>query len=359
VSAELRRLRALAIGHSLFAPVRLDAALDRIGFVQADPIRAPARAQDLILRHRVAGYRIGDLERRFTRLEVEEDYLYAYGFLARRVWRLVHPRVAKRLSPLERRVLEAVRELGVVHPRALAERFGRRRMVNAWGGQSHATTRALDHLQYRGHLRVARRERGIRLYEVVSAARDPAPPRERMRGLVLAVAGVLAPVAGRTLAAIASRNRSSMPGAPDHRAVIRELIAGGELEPHRVDGAVYLWPAAVAARPDGEVPRRVRFLAPFDPVVWDRRRFEHLFGWAYRFEAYTPVAQRVRGYYAMPMLWGDRMVGWANASAAQGGLEVDVGYVARRPRERDFGRELDAEIARLEEQLAGRGGAAR
>ncbi|HEU5059310.1 MAG TPA: crosslink repair DNA glycosylase YcaQ family protein, partial [Kofleriaceae bacterium] len=79
--AELQRLRALAIGHSLFAPVGLDAALDRIGFVQADPIRAPARAQDLILRHRVAGYRIGDLEKRFTRLEVEEDYLYAYGFL--------------------------------------------------------------------------------------------------------------------------------------------------------------------------------------------------------------------------------------------------------------------------------------
>ena len=56
-----------------------------------------------------------------------------------------------------------------------------------------------------------------------------------------------------------------------------------------------------------EAPRQVRFLAPFDPVVWDRARFEHLWGWAYRFEAYTPVKKRVRGYYAMPMLWGDQI----------------------------------------------------
>ena len=351
MSAELQRLRALAIGHSLFAPTGLQAAVDRLGFVQADPIRAPARAQDLILRHRVKGYRIGDLEKSFARLAVEEDYLYAYGFLARRVWQLLHPRVVPRLSALERRVLEAVRELGEVHPRALEARLGDRRVVNAWGGQSKATTRALDHLHHRGHLRVARRERGIRVWEVVRGAVEPAPARDRMRGLVLAVADVLAPVAERTLAAIAARLRRHIAGAPDHRAVIRELAAGGELEAATVGGAVYLWPASVPA--SGEVPRRVRFLAPFDPVVWDRRRFELFFGWSYRFEAYTPVAQRVRGYYAMPMLWADRVVGWANASTADGGLRVELGYVARRPRERDFARELDAEIARLEEQLAG------
>ena len=346
----MKRLRALAIGHSLFAPVDLESALERLGFVQADPIRAPARAQDLILRQRVAGYRIGDLEKRFTRLPVEEDYLYAYGFLARRVCRLLHPRAGSKLSALERRVLAAVRERGVVHPRDLEAELGSRRVVNAWGGISKATTRALDHLQYRGHLRVARRERGIRLYEAALAG-EPAPPRDRLRGLVLAVAEVLAPVAERTLTAIAARQRRSIAGAPDHRAVIRELLAGGELEARPVDGARYLVPTAAPARADGEVARQVRFLAPFDPLVWDRSRFEHLFAWAYRFEAYTPVAKRVRGYYAMPMLWCDRMVGWANASPSEGRLQVDVGYAAGRPRERDFGRELDAEIARLDEQL--------
>jgi len=352
VAAAIERLRAHAIGHSLFEPTDLQAAVDRLGFVQADPIRAPARAQDLILRHRVAAYRIGDLERRFNRLAVEEDYLYAYGFLARRVWRLLHPRAALPLSSLERRVLDAVRELGVVHPRALEARFGRRRVTNAWGGLSKATTHALDHLHHRGHLRVARRDRGIRLYEAVAErAAGPSPAGERLRGLILAVADVLAPVAERTLQAIAARLRRSIARAPDHRDIIRALRASGELASCAADGVVYLWPASAGEA--APAPRQVRFLAPFDPVVWDRQRFEHLFGWSYRFEAYTPPARRVRGYYAMPLLWRDRVVGWANASAADGSLGVEIGFAGGRPRERDFGREVDAEIARLEAQLSG------
>jgi uncharacterized protein YcaQ len=95
------------------------------------------------------------------------------------------------------------------------------------------------------------------------------------------------------------------------------------------------------------VPRVVRFLAPFDPVVWDRRRFEHLWGWQYRFEAYTPIPKRVRGYYAMPLLWADAMVGWANARVVDGQLRVDTGFVTKRPRGREFTRALDEEIARL------------
>ncbi len=76
--------RRIAISHSLFQPTTLQGAIDRLGFVQADPIRSPARAQDLILRHRVDGYRAGDLERHYASLDIEEDYLYAYGFVARR-----------------------------------------------------------------------------------------------------------------------------------------------------------------------------------------------------------------------------------------------------------------------------------
>jgi uncharacterized protein YcaQ len=105
-----------------------------------------------------------------------------------------------------------------------------------------------------------------------------------------------------------------------------------------------------------EAERRVRFLAPFDPVVWDRARFEHLWGWAYRFEAYTPVAKRVRGYYAMPILWGDAVIGWANARVETGQLIVDVGYAGKRPADREFHRELDSEISRLEIFLGGEGG---
>ena len=79
----LDQLRRYAIARSLFKPTSLPGAIARLGFVQADPIRAPARAQDLTLRHRVTGYRAGDLERRYARLPIEEDFFVNYGFLPR------------------------------------------------------------------------------------------------------------------------------------------------------------------------------------------------------------------------------------------------------------------------------------
>src|ERR1700735_1976564 len=85
-------LRRFAITQSLFPPTTLKRAMDLLGFVQADPIRAPARAQDLILRHRVKGYRAGDLDRRFTELGLEEDFFVVYGFLTRSIQALMHPR---------------------------------------------------------------------------------------------------------------------------------------------------------------------------------------------------------------------------------------------------------------------------
>ena len=115
----LLKLRSHAVAQSLFAPTTLQAAIDRLGFVQADPIRSPARAQDLILRHRVRGYRAGDLERQYAALDVEEDYLYAYGFLATPVWRLLHPRKAPPLREFEKKVLATVGQLGETHPRML------------------------------------------------------------------------------------------------------------------------------------------------------------------------------------------------------------------------------------------------
>src|SRR5687768_17843622 len=108
----LSALRAQAVAQSLFPPTTLADAIDRLGFVQADPIRSPARAQDLILRHRVRGYRAGDLERQYAALDVEEDYLYAYGFLSRQVWQLLHPRKTPPLRAFEKKVLATVNQLG-------------------------------------------------------------------------------------------------------------------------------------------------------------------------------------------------------------------------------------------------------
>lgn len=344
----VRELRARAIGHSFFCPTTLKAAIERLGFVQADPIRAPARAQDLILRHRVKGYRAGDLERLYPSLDIEEDYLYVYGFLPRRTWELLHPRAGRDLSELETKILAVVREGGAVHPRDLEAHFGRERVVNAWGGQSKATTRALERLHHLGLTRIARREAGVRMYEAASAPPRALPAEQRLEKIVLVFANLLAPVSQKTLQAIAAKFRRSL-SPNEHRSALRSMLDSGKLESQDVEGISYVWPAGAGY---DEPLRRVRFLAPFDPVVWDRARFEHLWKWSYRFEAYTPVAKRVRGYYALPMLWYDKIIGWANTSVAGGVLDVQLGYVGKEPAGREFRQELAAEIARMEGFLA-------
>jgi uncharacterized protein YcaQ len=114
-----------------------------------------------------------------------------------------------------------------------------------------------------------------------------------------------------------------------------------------VDGVDWYWPADKAVTAS-EGTDNLRLLAPFDPVVWDRRRFEILWGWAYRFEAYTPVAKRKLGYYALPMLWRDRVVGWANVSTSNGALRTSFGYVdSQPPRSRIFRQALEQELDRV------------
>src|SRR6202162_6531209 len=109
----LDHLRRYAVARSLFRPTTLGRAIGNLGFVQADPIRAPARAQDLTLRHRVAGYRVGDLERRYPKLPLEEDFFVNYGYLPRAHHQLMHPRTPRTVWTAERgaqagRVLELV-----------------------------------------------------------------------------------------------------------------------------------------------------------------------------------------------------------------------------------------------------------
>lgn len=105
VSLGLRDLRRLAVASTLFPETTLDAAIDTLGFVQADPIRSPARAQDLILRLRVKDYRVGDLDANFSSLRLEDDFLYAYGFMPQATWQMLHPRRFAELSPADCKIL--------------------------------------------------------------------------------------------------------------------------------------------------------------------------------------------------------------------------------------------------------------
>ncbi len=92
----------------------------------------------------------------------------------------------------------------------------------------------------------------------------------------------------------------------------------------------------------------VRLLTPFDPVVWDRRRFEIFWNWIYRFEAYTPAPKRKLGYYALPLLWHERVIGWGNVAVTDGRLRAEFGYTDRKaPRNPAFRAGLEAELERV------------
>ena len=120
----------------------------------------------------------------------------------------------------------------------------------------------------------------------------------------------------------------------------------------RVENVDWYWPANEDAT--NHLPQEiVRLLAPFDPVVHDRARFERLWGWTYRFEAYTPTPKRKLGYYAMPLLWRERVIGWANLSVKNSKLHAELGYVeSRAAREPAFKRELDSELSRVRHFLS-------
>ena len=284
---DLDDLRRHAVARSLFTPTTLPAAIARLGFVQADPIRAPARAQDLTLRHRVKGYRAGDLERRYPQLAVEEDFFVNYGFLPRATQALMHPR-----TPRTRVAAGALGAgAGGAGLRARARRGAPARGGRAFparqgdatgsAARSNASTQLLDGMHYRGLLRVARREGGVRLYAARDAhERAPAdPPPRWTRWSTWCVAQVRA-------AARAHAEQAGQPPALRRAAVARPARAprwqrAKARLPHGAGGRHALVLAGgrepgrrAATRPTTSV----RLLAPFDPVVWDRRRFELLLG---------------------------------------------------------------------------------
>jgi uncharacterized protein len=415
-------LRRFTVARNFYTPTTLKRAIHKMGFVQADPIRAPARAQDLILRHRVKNYCAGDLERRYATLDIEEDVFVMYGFVTKSIHALMHPRGEEgnwekgkgEISRI-RLILEFVRERGAVHPREVNEHFSTGKVMNYWGGSSNATTYLLEGMHYRGLLRVARREKGIRIYTThqrglpapedpylraleeagrdafvaedagacapeeagkdawapedagacaleeagkdacapEEAGKDACAPKERIDALVDLAVRIYAPLPGPSLSFLVRQLRYAV---PQWRTELTSALerARERLSHARINGVDWYWPAkdfpvhggaATECRPYNE--DRVRLLAPFDPVVRDRPRFELLWDWVYRFEAYTPAAKRKLGYYALPLLWRDRVIGWGNLSVKNGELQSEFGYAGSQPRDRAFKRELQAELDRM------------
>jgi uncharacterized protein len=357
----LRQLRRYTIARSLFRPTSLPRAIARLGFVQADPMRAPARAQDLILAHRVKDYRAGDLERRYPRLAIEEAFFFNYGFLPRETLALLHPRGEPRawdawdarMQARAQEVLAFVRQHGRTHASDVQAHFDHGR-ITRWGSDLNASTHLLEGLHYRGLLRVARREAGTRIYQAIERAPHDDSPEARLARagrLMDMMVQLYAPLPAASLGYLCGLLRY---GVSHLTAEVRQVQehAKSRYGHAQVDGRLWFWPQVenpMTAR--HAVDDRLRFLAPFDPVVWDRRRFQLFWGWEYKLEAYVPAHKRRMGHYAMPMLWGEHMLGWANLEVVDGRLRHELGFAGPPPRGRAFQLALDEALQRLQKFL--------
>ncbi len=352
-------LRRYAVARTLFAPTTLQRAIDTLGFVQADPIRAPARAQDLTLRHRVANYRVGDLERRYPRLALEEDFFVNYGFLPRRLQVLMHPRSAMRpWSPATKRRAQEI--LDFVRERGLGASATRRRALRARHGHQLLGRRVeRDDAPARRRCTTAdccastRRESGVRIYaahEHPPGSADAAARRANLDLLADVIVRKYAPLPAATLSVLVRRPalRRAATQARDRRCarareaatpafasrrrrlVLARRRAAGSLarddrrsgpaaravRPHRLGSSPLRAAVGVAVSVRGVQPRieaTVRLLRAAAAVARARDRLGERFGEGWR------AGERVR------------LCGGAGA-----------------PRDRVFRRELAAEMERMQ-----------
>jgi len=227
------------------------------------------------------------------------------------------------------RVLDEVRARGPVLAGEIAEPNGTRARGGGWWGWTMAKATLEGHFA-RGTIAIAeRRTAGFaRAYDlaeriVPNEHQTRTLSREDAQRELIRIAARATGIA--TAADLADYYRMA-PREARQRVV--ELASAGELRQVRVEG----WrdPAYLGA--DARVPRAISasaLLSPFDPVIWYRPRAERLFGFDFRIEMYVPREKRVYGYYVLPFLLGDRIVGRVDLKAdrAAGCLRALGSYV--------------------------------
>ncbi|MBC7403792.1 MAG: YcaQ family DNA glycosylase [Microbacteriaceae bacterium] len=324
-AAQARRIALAAQGFGRNYPAvvgtrQLNLVLDRIGLLQLDSVNVFERSHYLPLFARLGAYDKSLLDRLvFGRCsDFVEYWAHEAAIIPVETWPLYRWRMdANRArystpgswvaenGPMLDWLRAELADHGAVAASEIEHDSGKG--AGGWWGWSEVKT-GLEWLFRFGEAVSAGRSRFERRYALASSALPPAvfereiPRSDAIRELLLLSArahgiGILADFADY----YRIKNEPA-------RAAIHELVDAGELLPVTVEG----WNHPAYLHRDARIPRRVEataLLSPFDPVVWERRRAERMFGFHYRIEIYTPAPKRIFGYYTLPLLIDDRLVG--------------------------------------------------
>jgi uncharacterized protein YcaQ len=360
--------RRIALGAQGFADPRpagpvgtrqLKRMVDRLAVVQIDSVNVLSRSHYLPAFSRLGAYPRTALDALASpRRDLFEYWAHEASFLPVRLhpflrWKMAAAeehawgsmvRIQRERPGYVAEVLDRVRDGGPLKASQLMEpRPDRPGTMWNW----HAGKVALEYLFFTGVLTARSRTAGFeRVYDLTervlppAVVRAPTPDRaDAIRELVRTASRALGVATEKDLADY-FRLRVA-----DTRAAIGELVDARELVPVEVTG----WDRPAWLDPQARRPRWIRaraLLTPFDSLVWERPRVERMFGFRYRIEIYTPAAKRVHGYYVLPFLLGDGLVGRVDLKADRqaGVLRVQGAYAEPGVDAAEVGAELAAEL---------------
>jgi len=293
-------------------------ALDRMGLIQIDSVNVLVRSQELPLFARLGPHprsMIGDATRagelfeywvhEASHVPTEHHHLHRWRMTDTHKWERYWTMHQRRPGFIEE-VRARIELDGPLASGDLEQRVGKK---GSWWDWDDGKV-ALEHLFWTGQVTAVRRPNDFaRLYDLTERVLPahvlarPAPAEREARKELLLLAAKHHGVG--TMADLTDYHRMKNAVC---KPLLDELVEDGQLRLVQVQG----WDKPAYLHPQAKLPRRIdacAFLSPFDPVCWNRDRSERLFGFHYRIEIYTPAPKRIYGYYVLPILWGDTLVG--------------------------------------------------